>query len=570
MKFRTPVCLAAALVLAGSDARAQQPWSAELATRVDKVFERMDKPTSPGCALAVVREGRVVYTRGYGMANLDHDIAITPSTVFHVASVSKQFTAAAVLLLARDGKLSLDDDVRKYVPELPDFGAAITIRHLIHHTSGLRDQWELLILAGWRYSLDLITDDDVLHVMARQKDLNFRPGAEHVYCNTGYTLLATIVKQVSGQSFREFTAARMFKPLGMTRTFFRDDHAEIIKGQAYGYVPDRDTFRLSVTNFDTAGATSLHTTVEDMALWDRNFDDGRVGGQEFLAALLRKGALASGEELAYASGLTHGSYRGLPTIGHGGSDAGYRADYLRFPGQQTSFACFCNLSSANPSELTRRVADVYLADKLGPAPAAAADDRPAVSISAEELGRYEGLYWQPGTDNYRKLVAKSGTLEVVYGQTGVPLKAVGGAVFAGRAADLRVDVSATGRRLTETVRSGAVKPVTFEGVELCAPTAAQAAEYTGVYHSEEIEPAFRVEIADGKILLRRLKVAPANLEPLTRDVFRGSAGTLRFSRDAKGRVSGFTLSSGRIRGFRFTRDAVVPQARPTSGGTPRR
>ena len=560
MKFRTHVCLAAALALAGSDALAQQPWSADLADRVDKVFERMDTPSSPGCALAVVREGRVVYTRGYGMANLDHDIVITPSTVFHAASVSKQFTAAAILLLARDGKLSLDDNVRKYVPELPDVAAAITIRHLVHHTSGLRDQWELLILAGWRYSLDLITDDDVLQVMARQKDLNFRPGAEHVYCNTGYTLLATIVKRASGQSFREFTAARIFKPLGMSRTFFRDDHAEIIKGQAYGYVPDRDTFRLSVTNFDTAGATSLHTTVEDMALWDRNFDDGRVGGQELLAALLKKGTLASGEELAYASGLTHGTYRGLPTIGHGGADAGYRADYLRFPDQKTSVVCLCNLSAANPYELTRRVADVYLADTLRPAPAAATDDRPAVPVSAEELARSEGLYWQPGTDSYRRLVARNGTLEVVYGQYATALKAVGGGVFAGRSADLRVEVRANGRGLTETLRSGAVKPVAFESVESFAPTAAQAAEYTGVYHSEEIEPAFRVEIADGKIVLRRLKVAPANLEPLTKDVFRGSPGTLRFLRDAEGRVSGFTLSNGRIRGFRFAKDDLGPQS----------
>ncbi|MDO8833939.1 MAG: serine hydrolase domain-containing protein, partial [Vicinamibacterales bacterium] len=273
-------------LLDGAAASAQPAWSPELATKVDKVFEGMDKPTSPGCAFGLVRDGRLVYARGYGMANLDHDIVITPSTVFHVASISKQFTASAIHLLAREGKLSLDDEARKYVPELPDFGSPVTIRHLIHHTSGLRDQWELLIMSGWRYSLDLITDDDVLQVLARQKDLNFRPGAEHLYCNTGYTLLAAIVTRVSGQSFRAFTTARLFKPLGMARTFFRDDHAEIIKGQAYGYVPGRDTFRLSVTNFDTAGATSLHTTVEDMALWDRNFADGRVGGPDFAATLL--------------------------------------------------------------------------------------------------------------------------------------------------------------------------------------------------------------------------------------------------------------------------------------------
>jgi len=552
------------LFLAGPAASAQEGWSAELAAKVDKVFAGMDKPTSPGCALAAVRDGRVVYARGYGMANLDHDIVITPSTVFHVASVSKQFTAAAILMLAGEGKLSLDDDVRKHIPELPDFGTTITIRHLIHHTSGLRDQWELLILAGWRYSLDLITDDDVLQVMSRQKDLNFRPGAEHLYCNTGYTLLATIVKRVSGQTFREFTSARLFKPLGMTRTFFRDDHAEIIKAQAYGYVPNGDAFKLSVTNFDTAGATSLHTTVEDLALWDRNFYDGRVGGQALLVDLLKKGVLGNGEELPYASGLVHGTYRGLATVGHGGADAGYRSDFVRFPTERFSVVCLCNLSTSNPGELTRRVADIVLEGKLGPAPAQpAADDRPVIALTAEELTRYEGLYCQRGTENYRKLVARNGTIETVWGQYGTALRTVGRGLFAGRTTDLFVEAGADGRRrLTETVRGSTVKPVVFEAVDLYAPTPAQAAEYTGIYHSEEIEPAYRVEVTDGRLYLRRLKVAPVTLEPLDRDVFRGSSGTLRFSRDARGRVTGFTLSNGRIRNLRFTKDTIGPRPLP--------
>ena len=168
------------------------------------------------------------------MANLDHDVRLSPSSVFHVASVSKQFTAAAILLLAADGKLSLDDDVRKFIPELPDFGTPITIRQLAHHTSGIRDQWDLLGLAGWRYSRDLITDDDVLQLLARQKELNFTPGEKHLYSNSGFTLLAT-VGRASGKPFREFTTERIFKPLGMTSTFFRNNFREVVKGQAYGY-----------------------------------------------------------------------------------------------------------------------------------------------------------------------------------------------------------------------------------------------------------------------------------------------------------------------------------------------
>ena len=332
----------------------REPTGITPSESVDELFEKWDSTASPGCALSVMKGGQIVYKCGYGMADLDQDIPIRPDTVFHVASVSKQFTATAIVLLAQEGKLSLDDEVRKYVPELPDFGVPITLRHLIHHTSGLRDQWALLGLAGWRYSLDLITDDDVLQVMARQKAMNFQPGEEHLYCNTGYTLLAQVVKRVSGRSFRDFTTERIFRPLGMQRTHFRDDHAEVVKHQAYGYERAKDSFRLSVTNFDTVGATSLLTTVEDLALWDENFYEPRVGGNALIQQLLRRGKLNNGKELDYAFGLVHGKYRGLATVDHGGADAGYRADLLRFPEQHFSVACLCNLADTNPGQLTEK------------------------------------------------------------------------------------------------------------------------------------------------------------------------------------------------------------------------
>ena len=220
---------------------------------------------------AAAKDGKLIYSRGYGMANLDHSIPNTPQTPFHVASVSKQFTAASIVLLAQEGRLSLDDDVRKYLPEVPDLGATITLRQLIHHTSGIRDQWELLGLAGWRYSLDRINDDDVLRLMTRQRKLNFAPNSRYMYSNMGYTLLALVVKRVSGQSLREFTTERIFKPLGMGNSHFRNDHAEIVPGFANGYERADDSFRTSVTNFDTTGATSLLATAEDLLRWDENF-----------------------------------------------------------------------------------------------------------------------------------------------------------------------------------------------------------------------------------------------------------------------------------------------------------
>ena len=267
--------------------KAQEPGGESAG--VDRLFAEWDKPTSPGCAVGVMKDGRIIHERGYGMADLDHDVKLSPTTVFHVASMSKQFTAAAILMLAQDGKISLDDPVRKYVPELPDLGGPITLRQLLHHISGLRDQWELLTLAGWRYSLDLITDADILAVLSRQKALNFLPGSKHLYSNSGYTLLAQVVKRVSGQSFRTYTSTRLFAPLGMSQSHFRDDHAEIVKQAAYGYAPSIDGPKLSITNFDTVGATSLLTTVRDLALWDENFYTGRAGGRELIDRLQERG-----------------------------------------------------------------------------------------------------------------------------------------------------------------------------------------------------------------------------------------------------------------------------------------
>ena len=243
----------------------------------------------------------------------------------------------------------------------------------------------LLGLAGWRYSLDLITDDDVLSIMSRQKDLNFPPGSKHMYCNTGYTLLAQVVKRVSGQSFREFTTSRIFQPLGMKNTHFRDDHAEIVKDMAYGYVPAKDTFRISITNFDTVGATSLLTTVEDLALWDENFYNPRVGGPGMIKQMLEPGQLSNGEQLHYAYGLVIGKYRGLPTVDHAGGDAGYRSDMIRFPDQHFTAACLCNLAASNPSELTRKVAEIYLAKDMMPPDKADAGPEKTVQLPPEKL-----------------------------------------------------------------------------------------------------------------------------------------------------------------------------------------
>jgi CubicO group peptidase (beta-lactamase class C family) len=536
----------------------------DLHDRVDKVFAKWDSTATPGCALSVIKDGQIIYKRGYGIADLDHDIPISPETVFHVASISKQFTAAAIVLLVQERKISLDDDVHKYIPELPDFGVPITIRQLIYHTSGLRDQWELLGLAGWRYSLDLITDDDVLELVSRQKELNFKPGDQHVYCNTGYTLLAQIVKRVSGQSLREFTARRIFIPLGMKNTHFRDDHAEIVKHIAYGYIDASggNGYRLSVTNFDTVGATSLMTTVEDLALWDENFYHPRVGGPELVEQQLQRGKLNSGKQLEYAFGLEHGTYRGLRTVDHGGADAGYRADLVRFPEQHFSVACLCNKGEINPSGLTRDVADIYLADQFKePAPVRADSSQKSVAVSPQRLAQYAGMYWKKDDERGARIVLKDGKLFVAFSEDErLELTALSENRFQLVVYPVTFTfsdpVAGTPQRIN--VQSpGNEKPDVFELVSEFKPTPTQLAAYAGSYVSKEIDPVYRIVAENGGLVLKRLKSKPEKLDPALPDYFLGLNGDLHFQRDAAGKITGFVLNAGRIKNFHFSKMAQL-------------
>ncbi len=351
--------LLAALSL-GAAPGAAAPGSADtpsLEAQVDALFAKWNSLDTPGAAVAVIKDGIVVYRKGFGCAQLEYGVPITPSTVFHVASVSKQFTAMAITMLEAAGKLSADDNIRKYLPEMADFGVPITIRHLLNHTSGLRDQWDLLILSGWRMD-DVITQAQILDRLRRQKELNFAPGSRYLYSNSGFTLLAEIVSRVSGKPFTDWTRETIFQPLGMTSTHFHLDHTEIVRDRAYSYDGDPEHgFHALPLNYANVGATSLFTTVEDMANWLRNFEDKRVGGPAVLDKMETKGVLNDGTEIGYARGLEIGVYKGLKTIGHSGGDAGFRSQVIYFPGERFGVAVFSNLGlvrSRNDGTADRR------------------------------------------------------------------------------------------------------------------------------------------------------------------------------------------------------------------------
>jgi len=397
MRMPLRAVLAASLFpLAAPTAGAQEsaPLPPAMALRIDSVFARFAAPGSPGCALGVMREGRLVYAKGYGLASLELGVPITPTTVFDIGSVSKQFTALAVVLLARDGKLSLDDEIQKFLPELPRFTTPVTIRHLLHHTSGLRDYIDLLAWSGVQE--EAVTGDrDALEILARQQSPNFVAGAEFLYSNSGFFLLSVIVRRASGQSLRQFAAQRIFGPLGMTHTFYLDRHDEIVPGKAGSYAPAGAAgFRLALANWEQTGDGAVQTTVEDLVRWERNFASGAVGGLGAIRELETTGVLNDGKAIEYALGLNVDKYRGLRRVSHGGSWAGFRAYFTRFPEQRVAISTLCNVANAVPSGLATRVAEVVLAAAFTAPPPSQGPFTPfpGATQSARALADYAGRY----------------------------------------------------------------------------------------------------------------------------------------------------------------------------------
>jgi len=367
-----------------------------LSASVDRIFGGWHRPDSPGASVLVLRNGETVHAKGYGMADLEHGVPIRPTTVFDIASVSKQFAAMAVALLEAEGRLAVDDDVREHIPELPEFGQRITIRHLVHHTSGLRDWPGTLAMAGWDYQ-DVISFRQILGMAFHQRELNFVPGAEHAYSNTGYNLLAEIVARVSGVSFREFCEERIFAPLGMRDTHFHDDHTEIVLDRAHSFRRGPDgTYHLAWNTLTALGSSSLFTTAEDLARWARNFEEPVVGGPAVIRRMEERGVLNGGDTIPYAWGQSLGRYRGLDVWSHGGSWAGYRTTLVRFPAQRFAIVILGNTAEMNPAALANRIADVYLADAFTEPPP---DTQQPPTVpeerwhpSAAELAEYAGEY----------------------------------------------------------------------------------------------------------------------------------------------------------------------------------
>lgn len=521
------LCLVVAAALPA--ARASPPHE-----RIDALFAPYARQDTPGCAVAVSRDGKLDYARGYGSANLETGGAITPATTFHAASLNKQFVAFSILLLQQDGKLSLDDTVHRHIPELPDYGAPVTLRQLMHHTSGMREQGQLLQLAGWRTG-DVTTDEDLLGIIKAQRSLNYRPGSEVLYTNAAYTLLGEVVVRRSGMSQRAFARSRIFAPLGMKDSFFRDDGSEPTPGRAIGYNQRAGGGWQIATPL--GGAASLSTTVGDMLAWQSNLQDGRVGGKVVATQMQTSGRLDNGVVHGYGGGLRIERYRGLRTVSHDGLNGGYRADAVTFPDHGLSVAVLCNNGAAIAWELSRRIADMYLERHMTPL-------QPArVALAPERMAELAGLYWSPTTDEIVRLELVDGALRPRFRQES--LHHIGGGAFQ------LGDGVERWRFARDELRIWDSWPVPRVFQRLTAPGVTDGLQrYAGTYRSRDLGADYVACVADGKLTLHFGRNGRAALEPASGDkFFSTSLGTVTFTRAPTGEVAGLTVSSRRLRRF---------------------
>jgi len=512
---------------------------------VDSVFAFVGRD-EPGCALGVVQGGKLAYGRGYGLANMDWKVPLSTSSVFDIGSVSKQFTATAIALLDMDGVLSIDDDVHRWIPELPDYGHPLTIRHLLNHTSGVRDYLTLLGLAGFDYD-NVFDEQDGIDVIVRQRALNFTPGSEYLYSNSGYLMLANIVRRATGESLRTFLERRVFDPLGMAHTSIWDRNTEILAERATGYAPDREHgWRIDhAWNFQMGGDGQVITSIEDLMKWDADFYDPEVGGPGLLQRIQTRGILNSGDTIPYAMGLSLDRYRGLRRVAHGGSWAGFRAQLTRFPDQHTSVIVECNRADANPGRYATEIADLVLADAFTEPPAvvAAAPDAPAVSLTEAQLARWAGLYRHPDRPQYVGVVVQDGALVLRPGTT--RLVPVDASTFRGP--------SGAPVRFTEEggVARASVGSDTYSRVTIAEPAPDALAALAGTYRSPELDASWTLEAAEGGLAVTLPNGDRETVQPGVEGEFFGPV-SLTFVRDG-GRVTGFRVFAGRVTGIEFER-----------------
>jgi CubicO group peptidase (beta-lactamase class C family) len=521
---------------------------AQTDARIDSIFAEWQGTDRPGCAVGVRRASRAVHLAAYGMANLEYGVPLTAGSVLESGSVAKQFTAAALVLLAQRGRLTLDDDIRRYLPEVPDFGWTITIRHLLTHTSGLRDQWGLLSLRGSPPGSQVHTMPLILDLVSRQRMLNFPTGEEYLYSNTGYALAAMIVERASGRSLARFSAEEFFTPLGMSRTQWRDDYRRIVPDRATAYSREGGQFVQNMPFTMVYGNGGLLTTVGDLLIWNDALTDGTVpGGAELVRELETVGRLRDGSAIGYALGLGIGSYRGVRQVGHSGSTAGYSTYLVRYPDERLSIAVLCNVAGAGATQYARRIADLFLPE--GPA---SGPPSPVAVVEPALLASLAGTYHDTTSDRFVTFRVRDGGLVTGGSGPGTPLTALEGMRFWSSAGgSYAFEREGDGWRVRQWA-DGWRTYLPARGVDTAR---LRLTEYTGWYRSDELDVLYEATVEEGSVMLRSRPGGPIELTPIYPDGFRAGGRTVRFMRDPGGAVIGFRIFADRVRDVRFRRVA---------------
>lgn len=520
-----------------------------LEKRIDSLIAETVNSSSPGSAILVVQKGEILFNKGYGLANLEHQIPIGPNTVFDLASVSKQFGAFAIATLVEEGKISLQDDIRKYIPELPNFGTTITIDHLVHHTSGIRDWTSALPLGGWRFH-DVISFDQILRMAYNQNKLNFEPGSEYSYSNTGYNLLAELVQRVSGQSFVEWTNEHIFQPLGMANTQFVDDHTTVIPNRAGGYYKgDNDVFHRQPNNLMALGSSSMFSTTTDLAKWVSCLDQPPAKLKPIISRMFQKGKLNNGEENSYAFGLSVDEFRKVPLISHSGSWASFRTYLAYFPDQRLSVVVLNNYPS-NTYRTAMNIASWFLPpSSTSEVDTDESEKEQAVTVPTKILDEYVGTY-RLGPAWYVTLSRKGNELwtqatdEDIFPMTGINESLFRIEAYGGRTMAFHRDAS------------GKVKHFVYAGMECPKledypiPDAEVLKEYVGEYKSKELATSYNVVVEGGQLKMKHFRHGSLDLKYAWKDDFRGSRYfiyAIEFQRNKANEITGLKVSQNRAR-----------------------
>jgi CubicO group peptidase (beta-lactamase class C family) len=525
---------------------AQVPSKEKVIAGAERGFEKFSKVyvgPAPGCAAAVSLNGETVFEKAFGLADMEHNVPNTPQTIFESGSVAKQFTAAALVLLQQDGKLSIDDPVRKYIPELPDYGSPLTIRHLLNHTSGLRDWGTVISLTGAGRGDRVINQDLALDIITHQRALDFKPGSEYSYSNSGYNLAAIIIERVSKQKFPAFIEERLFKPLGMKNSSWRDDYQRIVPGRAQAYSRQGPgPWRLNMPFMNVYGNGGMLTTVGDWMKWNAMLDSQALGAP-LVNALETQGMLNDGRRIAYALGLVVDKYKGLKDVSHGGATAGYQTFLARYPDNKVSVGVMCNGTAPGAGGIAASITD----EIFGPYPETPKTE--AVKLAEDELQKFVGIWRNEKTHIPARFVIENG----VSRWSGARLVPMGGGQFTVGGDRLKFTLDQDGKPVSaETIDSdGEVRRFVPE-VEW-KPTPADLDSFKGDWFSEEAGATFTIAVEADKLFVKQRPATSLPMQPLYKDHFGVPGSVVWFTRDKNGKVNGMHVGASRMRDMPFVR-----------------